>query len=192
MSSAADGGGQVHEREPGTEIVVEARTADTEAGLGGQAFLPVMNGDSFSSSGRYIEVRVTLKASPGGISPVLSDIAVQPYLVEVDIDIKPGNGIDALVAPRRTLLDRVIVDGARAAGAIDFISKDRIGKLPEILLRGHAAQDQNRLDFRLAWLRSEHAPVAAGEFGADMQVSLVNDGPVTLILESPIRSSHEH
>jgi D-tyrosyl-tRNA(Tyr) deacylase len=28
-------------------------------------------------------------------------------------------------------------------------------------------------------------PVAAGVFGADMQVSLVNDGPVTLILDSP-------
>jgi D-tyrosyl-tRNA(Tyr) deacylase len=28
-------------------------------------------------------------------------------------------------------------------------------------------------------------PVARGEFGADMQVSLVNDGPVTLILDSP-------
>lgn len=27
-------------------------------------------------------------------------------------------------------------------------------------------------------------PVARGEFGADMQVSLVNDGPVTLLLDS--------
>jgi D-tyrosyl-tRNA(Tyr) deacylase len=29
------------------------------------------------------------------------------------------------------------------------------------------------------------ATVARGSFGANMQVSLVNDGPVTLILESP-------
>jgi D-aminoacyl-tRNA deacylase len=29
------------------------------------------------------------------------------------------------------------------------------------------------------------ATVARGRFGADMQVSLVNDGPVTLVLESP-------
>ena len=27
-------------------------------------------------------------------------------------------------------------------------------------------------------------PVAAGRFGADMQVSLVNDGPVTLLIDS--------
>ena len=31
--------------------------------------------------------------------------------------------------------------------------------------------------------RARHAPVATGEFGADMQVGLVNDGPVTI----PIR-----
>jgi D-tyrosyl-tRNA(Tyr) deacylase len=30
---------------------------------------------------------------------------------------------------------------------------------------------------------SAHSPVAAGEFGADMQVELVNDGPVTFWLE---------
>lgn len=29
--------------------------------------------------------------------------------------------------------------------------------------------------------------VPTGEFGADMQVSLVNDGPVTIILDSKIK-----
>ena len=32
----------------------------------------------------------------------------------------------------------------------------------------------------LATARSLHSPVASGEFGADMQVSLTNDGPVTI------------
>ncbi len=36
----------------------------------------------------------------------------------------------------------------------------------------------------LAELRERHPLVGAGEFGADMQVSLVNDGPVTFVLES--------
>jgi len=31
---------------------------------------------------------------------------------------------------------------------------------------------------------SAHSPVASGEFGADMQVELVNDGPVTFWLET--------
>lgn len=33
--------------------------------------------------------------------------------------------------------------------------------------------------------RSLHEPVMAGRFGADMQVALVNDGPVTFSLEVP-------
>jgi D-tyrosyl-tRNA(Tyr) deacylase len=35
--------------------------------------------------------------------------------------------------------------------------------------------------------RASHESVAAGVFGADMQVSLVNDGPVTFWLETPLR-----
>ncbi|MFN6993861.1 MAG: D-aminoacyl-tRNA deacylase [Aquincola tertiaricarbonis] len=34
----------------------------------------------------------------------------------------------------------------------------------------------------LASARAQHAPVQAGEFGADMQVRLLNDGPVTIPL----------
>lgn len=37
--------------------------------------------------------------------------------------------------------------------------------------------------YTLGQLRSEHGEVAAGVFGADMQISLVNDGPVTFLLE---------
>ncbi|NTU53382.1 MAG: D-tyrosyl-tRNA(Tyr) deacylase [Chlorobiaceae bacterium] len=33
--------------------------------------------------------------------------------------------------------------------------------------------------------RDSGVPVQTGSFGADMQVSLINDGPVTIILESP-------
>jgi D-tyrosyl-tRNA(Tyr) deacylase len=36
----------------------------------------------------------------------------------------------------------------------------------------------------LSYLERSHPRVAAGEFGADMQVSLVNDGPVTFLLET--------
>jgi D-tyrosyl-tRNA(Tyr) deacylase len=37
-------------------------------------------------------------------------------------------------------------------------------------------------DVVLVEARARHAPVAAGVFGADMQVHLVNDGPVTIPL----------
>lgn len=36
----------------------------------------------------------------------------------------------------------------------------------------------------LGRLRSEGVPVMSGQFQADMQVSLVNDGPVTILLDS--------
>jgi len=49
-----------------------------------------------------------------------------------------------------------------------------------------AAPDEARQLFELlvARARATHFPVATGEFGADMQVSLVNDGPVTFWLET--------
>ncbi len=45
------------------------------------------------------------------------------------------------------------------------------------------AQARELFDYLLARARAAHSPVAAGEFGADMQVELVNDGPVTFWLE---------
>ena len=39
-------------------------------------------------------------------------------------------------------------------------------------------------DHALAALASRHGDVAAGVFGANMEVSLTNDGPVTFLLES--------
>jgi D-aminoacyl-tRNA deacylase len=49
-----------------------------------------------------------------------------------------------------------------------------------------AAPDTARklFDYLLARARAVHPVVEAGEFGADMQVSLTNDGPVTFWLEA--------
>jgi D-tyrosyl-tRNA(Tyr) deacylase len=49
-----------------------------------------------------------------------------------------------------------------------------------------AAPDEARrlFDYLLDRARGSHSPVAAGEFGAEMQVTLTNDGPVTFWLES--------
>lgn len=46
------------------------------------------------------------------------------------------------------------------------------------------AQAEQLYEFTLQRLRSRHPDVAAGVFGADMQVSLTNDGPVTFLLET--------
>ena len=52
--------------------------------------------------------------------------------------------------------------------------------------RAAAPEQARRLFDRLVELaRAAHPGVATGQFGADMQVSLVNDGPVTFWLETP-------
>ena len=49
-----------------------------------------------------------------------------------------------------------------------------------------AAPDRARqlFDYLVAQAQAAHPQVATGEFGADMQVSLTNDGPVTFWLET--------
>jgi D-aminoacyl-tRNA deacylase len=51
---------------------------------------------------------------------------------------------------------------------------------------GAASPEQGRrlFDFLVQSASSQHPAVESGVFGADMQVSLVNDGPVTIWLES--------
>ena len=46
------------------------------------------------------------------------------------------------------------------------------------------AEAQALYDYMLAEARKRHSDVAAGRFGADMQVALVNDGPVTFLLRA--------
>jgi D-tyrosyl-tRNA(Tyr) deacylase len=50
-----------------------------------------------------------------------------------------------------------------------------------------AAPEEGRKLFAhaLAFARDSHEPVGSGEFGADMAVSLTNDGPVTFWLSVP-------
>lgn len=54
---------------------------------------------------------------------------------------------------------------------------------------GAAPPDEGRrlFDLAVAHARTRHPIVATGRFGAHMRVSLVNDGPVTIPLRSPIR-----
>lgn len=52
---------------------------------------------------------------------------------------------------------------------------------------GAAAPDEGRrlYDYFVAKARAAHPVVATGEFAADMQVALINDGPVTIPLRMP-------
>jgi D-aminoacyl-tRNA deacylase len=58
------------------------------------------------------------------------------------------------------------------------------GMRPSFTPAAPPEQGRALFDYLLTKARARHARVAAGVFGADMQVSLVNDGPVTFWLEA--------
>jgi flavin-dependent dehydrogenase len=66
---------------------------------------------------------------------------------DVVVPIAPSEGIDALYAPRRTVLDRLLVDSARDAGAevhfgivVDDLQKDSSGRVCGIVARDEHGQ----------------------------------------------------
>ena len=60
----------------GTSITVEARAANTQAGLADEDYIEISNDVPFSLTGQFIEIRTTLRSNEEGESPVLSDLAV--------------------------------------------------------------------------------------------------------------------
>jgi D-tyrosyl-tRNA(Tyr) deacylase len=58
----------------------------------------------------------------------------------------------------------------------------RSGNRPSFTPAADPALGRQLFDRAVALARGAHSPVATGEFGAHMQVRLVNDGPVTFWL----------
>ena len=56
------------------------------------------------------------------------------------------------------------------------------GNRPGFSQAATPAEGERLYDYFVAQARQAHPVVATGQFGADMQVHLVNDGPVTLML----------
>ncbi|MDF0733975.1 D-aminoacyl-tRNA deacylase [Pseudomonas entomophila] len=59
----------------------------------------------------------------------------------------------------------------------------RNGMRPSFSTAAPPALGAELFDYLLEQARSQHPIVASGRFGADMQVHLVNDGPVTFMLQ---------
>ena len=80
------------------------------------------------------------------------------------------------------------LDGQGAPGGLLIVSQftlaadTRSGNRPSFIGAAPAALGQSLYDEVLRLSREQHPLVQAGEFGADMQVHLVNDGPVTIPL----------
>ncbi|EKT4452235.1 D-tyrosyl-tRNA(Tyr) deacylase [Pseudomonas putida] len=59
----------------------------------------------------------------------------------------------------------------------------RNGMRPSFSTAAPPALGAELFDYLLQRAKSQHANVASGQFGADMQVHLLNDGPVTFMLQ---------
>ena len=67
----------------------------------------------------------------------------------------------------------------------------RKGRRPSFVAAARPEQASPLVDAVADRLRELGIPVACGRFGANMSVDLCNDGPVTLIVDSPARAAGE-
>jgi D-tyrosyl-tRNA(Tyr) deacylase len=83
------------------------------------------------------------------------------------------------------------MDGKGACGGLLIVSQFTLaadvsgGNRPSFTGAAEPAVGRELYDYLLSQAQQLHAPVAAGRFGADMQVHLVNDGPVTIPIQIP-------
>ena len=126
-----------------------------------------------TTSGRCIVNSVNLEKSGERVKKVL------PLVKRYGAAVVCGDDAGVQEA---VLLRQVAAMGYRGVEFADFGGVS--GKLPPQLGR--------RLYERvLATARASHPQVACGEFGADMQVHLVNDGPVTISLRLSPRTDRQ-
>lgn len=75
-------------------------------------------------------------------TPAISNVVFRYPGESVSVDIAPSDGVDALRAPRRNVLDTILVDAARESGAdvrfgivVDDVRKDVSGRVQGIVAR---------------------------------------------------------
>jgi menaquinone-9 beta-reductase len=93
----------------------------------------------------------------------------------LSVPVKPRDGVDALYAPRRTVLDRTLVDAAVGAGVVTAfettlvdVMRSRCGRVDGVVLR--TADDH---------LRTLRAPIVVGADGRYSTVARLVNAPIT-------------
>lgn len=79
---------------------------------------------------------------------------------------------------------RDVEGGLLLVSQFTLAADTRSGMRPSFSSAAPPDEGEGLYDYLLERARASHPQVACGRFGADMQVHLVNDGPVTLLLET--------
>lgn len=79
---------------------------------------------------------------------------------------------------------RDVAGGLLLVSQFTLAADTRSGMRPSFSRAAPPALGAELFDYLLRQAEAAHPNVASGRFGADMQVHLVNDGPVTFLLES--------
>ena len=77
-----------------------------------------------------------------------------------------------------------VAGGLLLVSQFTLAADTRKGLRPGFSTAAPPALGEALFDHLVGLARQQHDPVATGRFGADMQVHLINDGPVTFLLES--------
>ncbi|MFS2157802.1 D-aminoacyl-tRNA deacylase [Pseudomonas sp. Pseusp122] len=79
---------------------------------------------------------------------------------------------------------RNVAGGLLLVSQFTLAADTKSGMRPSFSRAAPPALGAELFDYLLDKAKSSHEGVQAGQFGADMQVHLINDGPVTFLLES--------
>ena len=137
---------------------------------------------------RVSHARVTVAGAVTG--EIGAGLLVLVCAEPADTDVQASKLVDKLLKLRifgdaAGKMNRSLVD---MAGGLLIVSQFTLaadvsaGNRPSFTGAAGPEQGRRLYDALLTMARARHPMVQAGEFGADMQVSLVNDGPVTIPL----------
>jgi D-tyrosyl-tRNA(Tyr) deacylase len=115
-------------------------------------------------------------------------VGVQPADTEAEADLLLARLLEYRVFPdvndRMNLSLRDIDGGLLLVPQFTLAADTARGRRPGFSSAAPAALGARLFDYLVTSARTSHREVGSGVFGADMQVALVNDGPVTFWLET--------
>ena len=110
------------------------------------------------------------------------------------VGVTHGDGPEQVQTIARKIADLRILDGEQSAADVDapiivvsqftLYADTRKGRRPTWNLAAPGPVAEPQVEAVVAALRARGLTVGTGIFGADMKVELVNDGPVTILLEA--------